>query len=118
MLAVVYHAGRGLPAEQSMTLQLWDLHSRKTQPTKPLPLSGGDGVTLRWLGYATNGVLCSCDSSGVVRALLVRLPPSLPAAVAAAPCCARRQSAGRRPLRSSSRRWPLPPARPHESARQ
>ena len=69
MLAVVFHSGRGLPTEQAMSLQLWDLHSRKTQPTQQLPLSPGE-VTLQWLGYATNGVLVSADSAGVVRGLL------------------------------------------------
>eukprot|EP01051_Picozoa_sp_SAG22_P017151 SAG22_NODE_2577_length_2421_cov_2.154177_1_plen_411_part_10 len=29
MLAVAYHTGRGLPTEQSIALQLWDLHSKK-----------------------------------------------------------------------------------------
>eukprot|EP01052_Picozoa_sp_SAG31_P001765 SAG31_NODE_59_length_29571_cov_20.443506_25_plen_553_part_00 len=69
MLAVVYHAGRGLPTEQSLNLQLWDLHSRKSQPATPLPLSAG-ATTLQWLGFATNGTLVSADSAGVVRALL------------------------------------------------
>jgi chromosome transmission fidelity protein 4 len=69
MLGVVYHSGRGLPTEQSLALQLWDLTTRKTHPSQQLPLSPGE-VTLIWLGYATNGVLCSCDSAGVVRAQL------------------------------------------------
>ena len=83
MLAVAYHSGRGLPGEQHLALQLWDLQTRKTQPTQPLPLSPAPsaaaddaderaaGATLQWLGFATNGAL--------VRRRRRRRPASRPA---------------------------------------
>ena len=37
--------------------------------TRPLPLSPGE-VTLSWLGFASNGLLCSADSAGIVRAMI------------------------------------------------
>ena len=68
-LAVVFHSGRGLPTEQGLAVELWDLPNKTAMDIRPLPLSSGE-TSLRWLGFATNGVLASCDSSGVVRAMI------------------------------------------------
>jgi hypothetical protein len=68
-LAVVFHSGRGLPTEQSLAVELWDLPNKNAMDIRPLPISPGE-TTLNWLGFATNGVLASCDSSGVVRAMM------------------------------------------------
>ena len=68
-LAVVFHSGRGLPTEQSLVVELWDLPNKNAMDIRPLPISAGE-TSLSWLGFATNGVLASCDSSGVVRAMI------------------------------------------------
>ena len=37
---------------------------------RPLPLSPGKDVTLRWIGFANNQVLATADTKGIVRAMI------------------------------------------------
>jgi hypothetical protein len=50
-------------------MDLWDLTSLTSLGCRPCPISPGQ-TTLTWLGYASNGILCSSDSEGIVRALI------------------------------------------------
>ena len=71
-LAVVFHSGRGLAGEQSLSIELWDLTAspKTAMDVRPLPLSPGKDVTLRWIGFANNQVLATADTKGIVRAMI------------------------------------------------
>ncbi|KAL6059444.1 WD repeat and HMG-box DNA binding-domain containing protein 1 [Balamuthia mandrillaris] len=68
-LAVAYHASAAVAAKQNIVVQLYDIYNQRIVTEKPLPL-GDKGVTLAWIGFSEEGMLCIADSNEIVSALL------------------------------------------------
>ena len=69
-LAIVYHTGSALVQGngQALAMDLWDLPRKtKLMQNERLPLSANS--TLKWLGFATNGMLLALDDNSQLRGL-------------------------------------------------
>ncbi|XP_071835170.1 WD repeat and HMG-box DNA-binding protein 1-like isoform X2 [Apostichopus japonicus] len=66
-MIIVYHQGPGLPGDQCLGFQLYQLskNAKAVVVDSRLPLSAKS--TLTWLGFTVEGTAASVDSNGIVR---------------------------------------------------